>query len=150
MSNANLVGLLIMVATTLIAILSIRLNAVVTGLFLAIELLAVGTMTVLGFAHIHQPLSILFMPQTIDAQGVASPLPFGLLLAGVSIAIYAYNGYDAPIVYSEEMTGPRHGVARAVFWALGITIAAELIPVTAALLGAPSLQGLQRFAEALS
>lgn len=60
----------------------------------------------------------------------------------MAIAIFSYNGYDAPIVFSEEMTGPRRGVAKAVFWALGITVAAELIPVTAALLGAPSLSAL--------
>ncbi|WP_165422972.1 APC family permease [Ktedonosporobacter rubrisoli] len=140
--NANLVGAIIMLATTLIAILSIRANAFVTGIFLAVELLAVATVSVLGLANIHQPLSILFSPQTVNAQGALSPLAFGALLAGVSTAIFAYNGYDGPIVFSEEMTGPRRGIARAVLWALGISIAAELIPVTAALLGAPSLKEL--------
>lgn len=142
MSNANLIGLIIMLATTVVAIFHIRTNAFVTGIFLAIELLAVGTMSVLGFTHVHQPLSILFQPQTVGAHGVFSPLSLGLLLAGVSTAIFAYNGYDSPIIYSEETTGPRSGVAKAVFWSLGITIVAELVPVTAALLGAPSLSSL--------
>lgn len=142
MNNANLIGLIIMLATTVIAILHIRTNAIVTGIFLAIELLAVGTMSVLGLIHIHQPLSILFQPQTVGSHNALSPITLGVLLAGVSTAIFAYNGYDSPIIYSEEMTGPRRGVAKAVFWSLGITIVAELIPVTAALLGAPSLQAL--------
>ncbi len=141
-NNANLIGLIIMLATTVIAILHIRTNAIVTGIFLAIELLAVGTMSVLGLIHIHQPLSILFQPQTVGSHNALSPITLGVLLAGVSIAIFAYNGYDSPIIYSEEMTGPRRGVAKAVFWSLGITIVAELIPVTAVLLGAPSLQAL--------
>jgi amino acid transporter len=141
-SNANLVGLIVMVLTTLIAILSIRFNAVITGIFLAIELLAVSTVTVVGFTHIHQPLSILFVPQTAGPHNAVSILTLGVVLAGVSTAIFAYNGYDAPIIYSEETTGPRRGIARAVFWSLGITIVAELVPVTAALLGAPSLHGL--------
>jgi amino acid transporter len=141
-NNANLVGLIVMVITTLIAILSIRFNAVITGIFLAIELLAVGTVTVIGFTHVHQPLSILFVPQTVGPHNVVSILSLGVILAGVSTAIFAYNGYDAPIIYSEETTGPRRGIAKAVFWSLGITIVAELVPVTAALLGAPSLQGL--------
>ncbi len=141
-SNANLVGLIIMVLTTLIAILHIRTNAFVTGFFLAIELLAVGTVTVVGFTHIHQPLSILFSPQTVGSHNVLTTISLGALLAGFSTAIFAYNGYDAPIIYSEEMTGSRRGVAKAVFWSLGITVVAELVPVTAALLGAPSLQGL--------
>lgn len=141
-TNANLVGLIIMLATTLIAIFSIRFNAFVTGFFLVIELLAVGTVSVLGLTHIHQPLSILFLPELVNTQNVVIPISLGLLLAGVATAIFSYNGYDAPIVFSEEMTGPRRGVAKAVFWALGITVAAELIPVTAALLGAPSLSAL--------
>ena len=96
----------------------------------------------LGLTHIHQPLSILFQPQTVGLHGTLSPLSLGLLLAGVATAIFAYNGYDSPIIYSEETTGPRSGVAKAVFWSLGITIVAELVPVTAALLGAPSLSAL--------
>lgn len=149
-NNANLIGLIIMLSTTVIAILHIRANAFVTGIFLAIELLAVGTMSVLGFANIHQPLSILFQPQKVDPQGVFSPLSLGLLLAGVSTAIFAYNGYDSPIIYSEEMSGPRRGVAKAVFWSLGITIVAELVPVTAALLGAPSLAALSSSSTPMS
>jgi amino acid transporter len=141
-SNANLVGLIIMVLTTLIAILSIRFNAFVTGIFLAIELLAVGTLSVVGLTHIHQPVSILFAPQALNAHGAISPLSLGLLIAGVSTAIFAYNGYDSPIIFSEEMTGPRRGVAKAVFWALAISVIAQLTPVTATLLGAPSLHDL--------
>jgi amino acid transporter len=141
-SNANLIGLIIMLLTTVIAILSIRFNAIVTGIFLAVELLAVGTVSVLGLIHIHQPLSILFSPQTVNTHNVVSVVSLGILIAGVATAIFSYNGYDAPIIFSEEMTGPRSGVARAVFWALGITVVAELVPVTAALLGAPSLREL--------
>jgi amino acid transporter len=141
-NNANLVGLIVMVLTTLIAILSIRFNAVITGFFLAIELLSVSAVTIIGFSHVHQPLSVLFVPQTAGAHNVVSFITLGVVLAGVSTAIFAYNGYDAPIIYSEETTGPRRGIAKAVFWSLGITIVAELVPVTAALLGAPSLHGL--------
>lgn len=148
-NNANLIGLIIMLATTAIALFHIRTNAFVTGIFLTIELLAVGTMSVLGFTHIHQPLSILFQPQIVS-HGVFSPLSLGLLLAGVSTAIFAYNGYDSPIIYSEEMSGPRSGVAKAVFWSLGITIVAELVPVTAALLGAPSLAALSSSSTPMS
>lgn len=149
-NNANLIGLIIMLATTIIAILHIRTNAFVTGIFLAIELLAVGTMSVLGLTHIHQPVSILFQPQVIGTHGALSPIALGLLLTGVSTAIFAYNGYDSPIIYSEETTGPRSGVAKAVFWSLGITIVAELVPVTAALLGAPSLSALFTSATPMS
>ena len=35
-------------------------------------------------------------------------------MAGVVIALGSYNGYDGPIVFSEEMRDPRQGVPRAV------------------------------------
>jgi amino acid transporter len=140
--NANAVGAAIMVVTAGLAILSIQINAWMTGVFLALELAVVLTVTLLGFTHLHQPASILFFPQTFDAKGVASAASIGVVLTGAATAVYAYNGYDAPVNYSEETAGSRRGIARAVFWALGITVAAELIPVVAALLAAPSLPKL--------
>jgi len=149
-SNANLVGLIVMIFTTIISLFSIRVNALVTGIFLAIELLAVGTITVLGFTHIHQPLSVLIHPQLVSAHGAITPLSVGVLLAGVSTAIFAYNGYDSPIIFSEETTGPRRNIAKAVFLSLAIAIVAELIPVTATLLGAPSIHSLSASSTPIS
>jgi amino acid transporter len=140
--NPNYIGAAIMVVTALIAILSIDLNAWVTGVFLSLELLVVVTVTVLGVTHVNQPFSALLFPHTFDARRAASPMALGLLLSGVAIGVYSYNGYDSPVVYSEETRGRRRNIARAVFWALGITVAAELIPVVAALLAAPSLARL--------
>ena len=137
--NANYIGAAIMLVTALIAILSIELNAWVTGVFLTLELLVVLVVTVLGLTHVNQPITALVFPHTFDASGTASPLTLGLVLTGVAIGVYSYNGYDAPVVYSEETRGHRRNIARAVFWALGITVASELIPAVAALLAAPSL-----------
>jgi amino acid transporter len=137
--NANYIGAAIMLITALIAILSIQLNAWVTGVFLVLELLVVLVVTVLGITHINQPISALIFPHTFDAKGNAFPVTLGLVLTGVAIGVYSYNGYDAPVVYSEETRGHRRNIARAVFWALGITVASELIPAVAALLAAPSL-----------
>jgi amino acid transporter len=141
-ANANLVGAAIMVITAAIAILSIQLNAWVTGVFLALELTVVVAVSVLGLTHLTQPLSAVLQPHVFDPRGHASAASLALVLTGVATGIYAYNGYDAPVVYSEETEGPRRGIARAIFWSLGITIAAELIPITLALLSAPSLAKL--------
>jgi amino acid transporter len=140
--NPNLIGAAIMVVTAIIAMLTIELNARVTGLFLSLELLVVLVVTILGFTHVHQSPSTLIFPHTYDAQGHSFPLALGAVLTGVATAVYAYNGYDSPIIYSEETRGPQRNVARAVFWSLTITVAAELIPVVAALLAAPSLAKL--------
>jgi amino acid transporter len=140
--NPNLVGVAIIVVATLLGVLHIRFNAVITGFFLAIELLAVAIVTVLGLTHVNQPLSILWNPQTFAAGGASSPVPLGVIMAGVAIGIFSYNGYGTAVVFSEEMSGRRRNVAHAVLWSFVITVAAELIPVTAALLGAPSVSDL--------
>ena len=111
------------------------------GVLLAIELIAIGSITVLGFAHVQQPVSVLFSPQTFDGD-TSVAVAFGVVLTAVPIAMFALNGYGAAIVFSEETKRARQSVARAILWTLAITLAVELIPVTAAILGAPSLSGL--------
>jgi amino acid transporter len=49
--NLKVIGAVVMLIAAGIAILNIRLNAVITGIFLAIELAALAVVTVLGFTH---------------------------------------------------------------------------------------------------
>ena len=139
--NPNLVGAVIMLLVGGLAMLQIKTNAIVQGILLAIELVAVGAITVLGFTHINQSASVLFSPQTFDGD-TSVAVAFGVVLTAVPIAMFALNGYGAAIVFSEETKRARQSVARAILWTLGITLAVELIPVTAAILGAPSISGL--------
>src|SRR5579875_453211 len=141
-ANANLLGAGVMLIATAIAVLNIRTNARITGVFLAIELLALLVVTVLWFANAHNPLSALTSPHLFPAHGATSAASFGVILSGVAIAIFSYNGYGAAINFSEEITGHRSGIAKAVLWSLLITVAAELIPIVATLVGAPSLRAL--------
>ena len=139
--NPQLVGAVIMLVVGGLAILQIKTNAMVQGVLLAIELIAVGTITVLGFTHVNQSVSVLFSPQTFDGD-TSVAVAFGVVLTAVPIAMFALNGYGAAIVFSEETKKARRSVARAILWTLAITLVVELLPVTAAILGAPSLAGL--------
>ena len=49
-------------STTILGVLHIRTNAWVTGIFLALELLALVVLAVLGFTHVQRPLSELDPP----------------------------------------------------------------------------------------
>ena len=49
--NIKFVGAVVMLVAAGIAILNIRLNAVITGFFLVIELAALAVVTVLGIIH---------------------------------------------------------------------------------------------------
>jgi amino acid transporter len=139
--NPQLVGAVIMLVVGGLAVLQIKTNAIMQGVLLAIELIAVGTISVLGFTHVNQSVSVLFSPTTFDGD-TSVAVAFGVVLTAVPIAMFALNGYGAAIVFSEETKRARQSVARAILWTLGITLAVELIPVTAAILGAPSLSGL--------
>ncbi len=137
----RLTAIVIVLIATAVATLTIRVNAYVTGLFLVVELACVALIALLGFTHMHQPIAILFHPQLFPASG-ATPASMGVILVGVVTGLFAYNGFQAPIQYSEETKGPRHGIGRAVLWAFAISVLTQFVPFTAGLLGAPSLSTL--------
>jgi amino acid transporter len=55
--DATVVAISIIVITTILGVLHIRTNAWITGIFLALELLALLVLAWLGFAHADRPLS---------------------------------------------------------------------------------------------
>jgi amino acid transporter len=85
---------------------------------------------------------LLFHPMVLTGDGTLAAAPVALIGLATSVAIFAYNGYGQAVYFGEEtQDAPRH-IARAILWALAITVFAELVPVTALLLGAPDLKGL--------
>ena len=140
--NDTVVGIAFIVVTTFLGILHIRTNAWVTGAFLLLEILALLALTVFGFLHVHLPLlTMTFHPQILSGAALA---PATLSLIGLSAAssIFAYNGYGSAVYFAEEMHEAPKLVARTIMWALVLTVATELIPVTAVLMGAPDTKAL--------
>jgi amino acid transporter len=130
-------------AATLAGILHIRLNAWITGVFLAVELAALAAIVLLGFA---EPVRSLFAAPVMAAEGglaTADPVSIGL---ATTAAIFAMNGYGLAVYFGEEMLDAAQKVARVVLVAAGLTIAVELLPLAAAISGAPDLHRL--FTEA--
>lgn len=142
--NPQIVGVVAIVVSAIVAALRIKLNALVTGIFLAIEIAALLILTLLGLINIERPLSSLFTsPQILDATANAlAPAPTAVILAATAVALFAYNGYGAAAYFGEETTNAKRDIGRVVIWALLITVAAELIPLTAVLLGSPDLAAL--------
>ena len=133
-------AMLTVVLTTLICILNIRTNAVLTGAFLLIEILALVMLIALGFLHVNRPLSDLILHPVLLSGASLISAPIAVIGMTTSIAIFAYNGFGAAVNFSEEMHEPERHVARAILWALAITVIMELLPVTAVLMGAPDLK----------
>ena len=127
---------------TVIGILNVRANAVVTGIFLLVEMLALAAVTLLGFGHLSRPFTDLIQhPVILNQAGTALvSAPFAVIGMATSVAVFAYNGYGTSVYFGEEThDAPRH-VARAVLWALLITVLSEITPVAAILLGVPDLR----------
>lgn len=125
--------------STLAGVLHIRLNAWLTGVFLALELLALAAIMLLGFA---EPVRSLFTaPQMAEGARLVAATPVSIGLA-TTAAIFAMNGYGLAVYFGEEMHEAPATIAKVVLAAAGLTIAVELIPLAAAIAGAPDLHTL--------
>jgi amino acid transporter len=109
-----------------------------------IELIALLVLTVLGMANFHADrVSELFSGWVIgNASGGLDPVALGVILTATATGVFAYNGYSNAVNFSEETRGSSRNIAVAILWSLVITVAAELIPTTAVILGAPDLAKL--------
>lgn len=141
-ANSKWVGVVVILVCALIAVLNIRTNAWVTGTFLSIEMLALVVLTALGVFHVSRGVGTLFHAQAVGAHGTLVGVGLGLVAAQMATAVFAYNGYGAAVYFAEETRGAARSIARAIMWSLAVTVAAELVPMTAVLLGAPSLTKL--------
>jgi amino acid transporter len=132
-------ALVLLAAAAALALAGIRFNAAVTAVLLALELAIILVVSALGFAHADWSLAgTLIDPRVYAADGSAAPATLRTLLAGVALGLGAYAGYGGAVIFSEETRGPRRGIAHAVLAPLGVAVVAELLAITAALLGAPS------------
>jgi amino acid transporter len=136
------VAIAVLAASTLVALLNIRVNAMVTGLFLLVELLALLVVIWLGFAHqLHPVADMILRPVMPDA---AAMVPASVASVGVatSIAIFAFNGYGVAVYFGEEMHEAPRLIARTVLWAVALAILFVGVPIVATLAGAPDLHRL--------
>ena len=136
------VGMAIIALTTGLGILHIRTNAWVTGVFLALELLALAVLAVLGFLDVKRSLWEIATHPVMVSDGKMQATPMALIGVAISVSIFAYNGYGAAVYFAEEMHEAPRLIARTILWALVITVITELVPLTAVLMGAPDLQAL--------
>lgn len=131
----------VMIACTCIALLGIKENGRFAAGMLGLELLIVLTLGVVGFIHWHVSLSTLGHWQTAGPHGL-TPVTLTAVVAAVAVALFAYNGYDAVIVFSEETQASRRAIGKAVMVAAGLAVALQLIPLIGIYFGAPSIRQL--------
>jgi amino acid transporter len=133
----------LVVIVTGVAILNIRVNAWVTGVFLAVELSALAALAALGLFHPQRSLAAAVLhPMVLGPHGDLVPASLALAGAATAGGVYAFNGYGAVVFLGEELHEAPRRIARVVFLALGVAVLTELLPVLAILIGAPDLHAL--------
>jgi len=130
------------VGTTLVTLLNVRLNAKITGVFLVVELAALGAMTALGFAHPHRSLAEVALHPVMTAGGGLAATPWAAIGLASAGAIYAYNGYGGAVYFGEEMYEARTKVAWVVFASLAVAVVAEFAPILAMAVGVGDLKAV--------
>jgi amino acid transporter len=135
-------AILVVGACSLIGLLNIRVNAIVTAIFLLVEVAALFAVTAFGLVDISRnPLGFLAAPVTVEG-GALVPTSLTSIGVATSIAIFAFNGYGAAVYFGEEMHEAPSRIARSIMWALVWTLLLEGVPLLAALVGAVNLPSL--------
>ncbi len=140
----------LMIVVALIACLDVRLNAVMIGFFLALEIGVVIMLALAGFLHTHQSLSTFTHPHMAAGTNGIGPVATSAILAALATALFSVNGYDSAINFSEETKGDASGVGKAVVLAATIGIVFELIPFIGVSLGASDLPAFLHSATPLT
>lgn len=136
--DSQTVALVIVICSYALGVLNIKLNAWITGTCLLLEVAALLVIVFVGFGNPVQPVSVLLQPQIVD-NGVLQLAPWALVFGAVGVGLFSYNGYGSAVFLAEDMKCGGKGIHKAVLWSLGLVVLIELVPITALLIGAPSL-----------
>jgi amino acid transporter len=134
-------GAIVMLLSTATAILNIKANAVVTGTFLALEMIAAVVVTVLGLGHIQRGPGELVSPHVIGENGL-EPFTLAILISGLAVSTFLVSGFGTTVYLSEEIVDPRRNVARVIFWTLGLGGLVILVPTVTTVLAVDDLSDL--------
>jgi amino acid transporter len=137
----------VVAGSTFCALLNIRVNALVTGIFLAIEVAALVVLVVLGLNDPVRSLVPMLTHPVMLAGGTLAPASLSSIGIATTIAIFALNGYGMAVYFGEEMHDPKTRIARVILISFGLALALELVPLSAVLIGAPDLHTLFTVAD---
>jgi amino acid transporter len=138
-------------AALVIALLAVRIGALITGIFLAIEMVAVLVLIGAGLLSPHWNFGAFAAPPiALDDVGLLGPVSFGALaLAGVNAA-YATVGGNQALYFGEELGDPHRRMGGVVTVAALTGAVATALPVVAVVIGAGDLERLLHSATPLS
>ncbi|WP_205412169.1 APC family permease [Sphingomonas crusticola] len=130
----------VVAGSTLCGMLNIRVNAIVTGIFLAVEMVALAVLVALGLIAPARGIATMLAHPTMLAEGAMVSTSLSSIGLATTIAIFALNGYGMAVYFGEEMHDARRKIARVILISFGLSLLLELAPVIALLVGASDLR----------
>jgi amino acid transporter len=130
----------IVLTGVLLALPKVRTSALITGIFLAIEMLGVVALIATGLWHPARDLAVVLRePLIVDGAGNLVQVSMGALALGSIGAVYATLGGNQAIVFGEELHDPHRKMGRVILMAATIGGLATALPVVCVVLGADDL-----------
>lgn len=135
----------VVLASVLLALPKVRTSALITGIFLAIEMLGVIALIATGLWHPARELGqVLRQPLVLDGAGNLVQISLGALALGGIGAAYATTGGNQAIAFGEELHDPHRKLGHVVLVAAGVGALATALPVVCVVLGAHDLSAMLR------
>ncbi|MER5430423.1 amino acid permease [Streptomyces sp. NPDC002588] len=133
-ANAALLGVILLVLTTLVNVVDNRVMSVINRVGVTAEIIGAVLIVVLLLTHSERTPGI-----TFHTTGAAQSGLFGALAVGSFTAAYVMIGFDSAGEMSEETHNPRRTAPRTILTALGAAGLLGGLIVLGGLLAAPSL-----------
>ena len=135
---ANLMAVGFMMIITILSLLRIGTASWATAYMFIVEFAVILVFAVASFIKPVQPASLIFVPKLFDAGGASVSVSIAAIAMAVVPALFAFNGYDWPLYFSEEAINARKSVARGIVISAATAVIVETLSVAAALLATPS------------
>jgi urea carboxylase system permease len=134
--NAVVLGLILLVVTTVINVIGVRLMAVITSAGVLIEILGVIALVIALFFRGERGPGVVLTTQGFDPS-LGAYLPAWIISS--VMAAYVMVGFDSAGELSEETHAPRHTTPRTILRAIIVSGIGGLLLILAGLVAAPSL-----------
>jgi amino acid transporter len=133
-------AIVVVAGSTLCGLLNIRVNALITGIFLAVEVAALIVVVVLGLAEPARSVLPMLTHPVMLVDGAMVPASLSAIGLATTVAIFALNGYGMAVYFGEEMRDAHRKIARVILTSFAVSLVLELVPIIALLIGAPDLK----------
>ncbi|MCU1407117.1 MAG: amino acid permease, partial [Glaciihabitans sp.] len=134
--NAVLLGVILLVITTVVNILSVRIMALATSVGVLIEIVGVVVLVAALFLLPERSAAVVF---TTEGAGLTDDPYIWAFLASSLMAAYVLVGFDSAGELAEETHAPRKTISKTIIRAVVVSGLGGALLIIAALVAAPSL-----------